>query len=414
MKLWVGQTISLFGSSITILALPLTAVLMLHATAFQMGILTAATNAPFLIVGLFAGVVVDRSTRRPILLIADLGRALLLLLIPIAALSNLLRIEYLYIIALLVGTLTVFFDVSYYSYLPSLIGHEQLIEGNSKLEASSSLAQIAGPGLAGGLVQLFTAPVAIVIDALSFLVSVVSLALIHVPEQPPSLPKQQRKVWVEIGEGIRLVGSNPLLRAITICGAIHNFASSMLSTVLLLYMTRELGIQPAVIGGIFAAGSCGSLVGALVGGRVSVRFGVGPMIVGAQVLTGIASLFYPLALGVSTIATTLVLMVGQVMWGLSRPIFNINQMSLRQAITPYHLLGRTNATIRFISWGAMAVGGIAGGALGEMIGIQSVLGVVSIGEFLAVLWVLFSSVRLIREPQLHLDEHIEQEKISKR
>jgi len=401
MKLWSGQTISLFGSSITLLALPLTAVLLLHATAFQMGLLTAATNAPFLAVGPFAGVIVDRLKRRPILILADLGRAFFLLLIPLTVVFHVLRIEYLDMIALVVGTLTVFFDVAYYSYLPSLISRDQLIEGNSKFETSYSLAQVAGPGVAGWLIQLLAAPNAIFMDAISFVVSGVSLAAIRTPEPSPSQTRRQ-KIWVEISEGMRFVWQNAVLRALTVCSATHNFANSMLYTIFVLYLTRNLELQPVLIGTIFAVGSCGALVGALVGGRLAARFGVGPMIIGAQLLTVLASLFYPFAANPSIVVTTLLLAGGQAIWGLSRPIFNINQVSLRQTITPDHLLGRMTATSRFFSWGMLVFGGLAGGLLGEMIGLRAVLGLVVFVEMLATLGVLFSPVRAVGDPHLYL------------
>ena len=213
-KLWTGQTISLIGSQVTFLALPLTAVLVLNATPAQMGFLTAAGAIPSLLVGLFAGVWVDRHRRRPILIAADLGRAALLLLIPVAALLGVLRIEYLYIVAFLVGTLGLFFEVAHHSFLPSLVGREQLVEGNSKLEISDSVAEIVGPGLAGGLVQLVTAPIAIAVDAISFLISALFLGLIRTPEPAPKPPDEQQNIFGEVVEGLALVSGNALLRAI--------------------------------------------------------------------------------------------------------------------------------------------------------------------------------------------------------
>lgn len=396
MKLWIGQTVSLFGSQFTLLALPLTAVLLLHANAFQMGILTASTTLPFLLVSLLAGVWIDRFRRRPFLIVADLGRAFLLISVPLLAIAGFLRIEYLYIVSFAVGTLTVFFEVAYYSFLPFLILREQLIEGNSKLETSSSFALIAGPGIAGALAQLVKPALLIFIDAFSFLLSALCLILIRTPEQAPTLAKQRKGVWKEISEGLSFVGKNPILRSLVGCGATHNLASSMLTTIFILHMTRDLAVQPATIGVIFACGSCGSLAGAFAGNRFSAKSHVGLTIIWAQLLTGIGSVFYVIATG-NHVVSSVCLITGQFVWGLSRPIFNIGQLSLRQTITPDHLLGRMNATIRFITWGIMPFGGFVGGLLGEMIGLRLTLGVVTLLELLAVLWILFSPIRITHQ-----------------
>ena len=247
-KLWTGQTISLFGSQITFLALPLTAVLVLEASPAQMGFLTAAGAIPSLLVGLFVGVWVDRYRRRPILIAADLGRAALLFAIPVAAILGMLRIEHLYVVAFLVGTLELFFDVAHRSFLPSLVKREQLVEGNSKLEMSRSIAMILGPGVAGGLVQLVTAPIAIAVDAISFLISALFLGWIRAPEPAPKPSDQRENIWRELGEGLRLVSGNRLLRAIAGCMGIVGLFNSVLEAVFVLYVTRELGIEPGLLG----------------------------------------------------------------------------------------------------------------------------------------------------------------------
>ena len=280
LKFWVGQTISVFGSQITNLALPLTAVLVLNASSSQMGVLNALGIAPFILVGLFAGVWADRMRRRPILLASDLGRFLLLGSIPLAALGGFLTIPYLYIIIFLVGIMTVFFDVSYQAFLPSLVGREQLVEGNSKLEVSNSAAAILGPGLAGVLVQALTAPIAIIFDALSFLVSAISLRVIRSQETAPELKQAAEKnVLREIREGLHVVFGNRLLWSIAGCTATANFFGSMWQAVFILYLTRELGMPPAVQGIIFAAGAPGALLAALISARVAKRLGLGTTII---------------------------------------------------------------------------------------------------------------------------------------
>jgi MFS family permease len=369
LKLWAGQTVSLLGSQVTALALPLTAVLTLEAGPIQMGLLGVAGSAPFLLIGLLAGVWVDRLRRRPILIGADVGRALLLGSIPVAALLGLLRIEQLYLVAFLVGILTVFFDVAYQAFLPALVPRARLVEGNSKLEASRSIAQIAGPGLGGGLVQLVTAPVTLVADALSFLGSALFLALIRAPETAPT-SEARASVWREIGEGLRVVLGNRLLRAIAGCTGTWNLFSNVMFAVLVLYATRELGIEPAVLG-------------------------PGRTIVGAALFGSATSLLIPLAQGPAAVVVAL-LTVAHFLMGLS-VVYNITQVSLRQAIIPDRLQGRMNATMRFLVWGTLPMGSLIGGVLGETIGLRPTLVVGALGSLLASVWLLFSPLRHLRD-----------------
>src|SRR5579864_2693147 len=242
-KLWAGQTISQFGTQVSQLAIPLTGVLVLNASAAEMGLLSAFEFAPFLLLSLFAGVWVDRMRRRPILIVADLGRTLLLASIPAAALIHALGMPQLYVVGLLSGVLTVFFDVAYQAYLPVLISREHLVEGNSKLEVSRSIAQIAGPGIGGALVQVITAPTAVLVDSLSFVVSVISLLLIRAPEpEPVRRPGKEGSMWAELREGLDVVVSNPLLRSIAGCTGTSNLFSNGMMAVFILYLTRQLGL----------------------------------------------------------------------------------------------------------------------------------------------------------------------------
>jgi Na+/melibiose symporter-like transporter len=408
MKLWVGETISVFGSMITGLALPITAAVLLKATPTQMGILGAAASAPFLLVGLFAGVWVDRLRRRPILISADIGRALLVGLVPLLWALGYLRIEYLYIIEFLAGVLTVFFDVSYQSFLPALVTREHLVDGNSKLEISRSSAQIAGPGLAGLLIQVAGAPIAMALDAVSFLVSAVFLGLIRTPEPMPDQPAQRRSIWHEIGEGLGVVFGNRLLRSIAGCTGTFNLFSSMAGAVFVLYLTQNLALQPAVLGIIFAAGAPGALVGALLSTRVTQRFGLGRTIAVSTGIGGLAGFLLPLAEAswARPLAVLVpMLVISQFVPVLTNVIYNINQVSLRQAITPDRLLGRMNASMRFLVWGTMPIGSLLGGALGEVIGLRATLLVAAIGSTASFLWVYFSPVRQLREqPQFEAKE----------
>jgi MFS family permease len=395
-KLWAGQTISLIGSGITALALPLTAALVLEATPAQMGILEAAGALPALLWGLFAGALADRRRRRPILIAADVGRAVLLALVPIAALTHLLRIEVLYVTAFLLSTLGLFFGVAYGPFLLSLVGREQLVEGNSKLQVSRSVAEICGPGLAGWLVELVTAPISMAADALSFLVSGLCLGLIRAPEPAPNSVEQRQGIWREIGEGLRLVGGDHLLRAIASCMAVLSLFNAALEAVCLLYVTRELGIEPGLLGLIFASGSVGFLVGAILPGHVTRRFGLGPATIGGILLAALSDLLTPLA-GGPVFVVVGILVVGQFLFGLGLTVFNVGQVSLRQAVTPDHLQGRMNGTMQVLALSIVPLGGLLGGALGETIGLRATLVAAALGEMTAAACLLLSPLRSLRE-----------------
>ncbi|MHB8646066.1 MAG: MFS transporter [Thermomicrobiales bacterium] len=403
LKLWAGQTVSQFGSQITVLALPLTAALTLHASAANMGFLAAASTAPFLLIGLFAGVWVDRLRRRPILIIADIARFALLALIPVLALYGALTLVALYAIAFLVGMLTVFFEVAYQSFLPAVVGRAHLVDGNSKLETTRSAAQIAGPSAAGALVQLVTAPIAIAVDALSFLVSVLFLSLMRMPEPPPARPTARRRVWAEIGEGLHAVMDDPILRATMGSAGTVNIFGSMLFAVFVLYALR-IGIGAGLLGLTFAVGNLGYLSAAFLTRSITRRFGIGPTISAGLIGMTFCGLLIPVA-GGPLVASVLCLMVAQFARGFGGTLFNINNVSLRQAITPDHLLGRVNATSRFVSTGALTIGSLAGGTLGAVFGLRPTLFIGAVGGLFAVVWVLCSPARTLREPPVPLEEH---------
>jgi len=391
LKLWTAQTISVFGDRFSELAIPLIAVLSLGATPGQMGILTAATRAPFLFIGLFAGVWVDRLPRRPVLITGDLGRAVVLLSIPLAAALGSLSMLHLYAVGVLVGILTVFFDVAYQAYLPALVHRGQLVEGNSKLEATRSLAGLAGPSIAGVVIQLVSAPLAIVLDAISFVASGGVISLIRRRESS-AVRSVRGPMLVEVREGLSVVLGNPLLRSIAGCTGTSNFFSSALFALFILFATRELKLGPAQIGVIFSIGGVTGLIGSLTAGWVAKRLGVGRTIVGASLLTGLATV--PVA--AASAETAWLLILSTMLGSVASPIYNINQVSLRQAITPHRLQGRMNATMRFLVWGTMPLGGLLGGVLGASLGLRAAIAVAAAGGLLAFLWVALSPVRTLR------------------
>jgi MFS family permease len=397
LKLWIGQSISVFGSQITGLALPLTAVLILNATPAQMGVLNALGIVPFILIGLFAGVFADRARRRPILMAADFGRFILLAIVPLAALGGFLSISALYVIIFLVGVLGVFFDVSYQAYLPSLVGREQIVEGNSKLEVSNSAAAILGPGLAGLLVQALTAPIAVIFDALSFLVSALSLSLIRSPETIAEHPHGvEQNILREIREGLNVVLSNRVLWSIAGCTATTNFFGSIWQAVFILYLTRELNLPPAIQGIIFAASAPGALIAAVFSARVAKRFGLGRTIMLAILLANAAELLIIPAKGPTPVAAALLIVAG-FLGSFGNVIYNVNQVSLRQAITPDRLLGRMNASMRVIVWGTIPLGALIGGALGEAIGLYPTIILGTILGLVSFLWIFFSPARHLTE-----------------
>lgn len=401
LRFWTGESISFVGSEVTRLALPLTAVLILHATPGQMGLLAALGNLPFLFVGLMAGVWVDRMRRRSLLIATDLVSAVLLASIPASFLLGRLSIVQLYAVMLLTGTAYVVSMVAYQSFLPSLVERRLLVEGNSKLEVSSSLATVVGPGVGGLLVELLSAPVAIAVDAASFLASAMFLGSIHVQEPPPKPRGQREPAGRQILEGLRLVGSNPVLRSIVSCGTMHNFFSRMIDALYVVYLVRELGVSPLLLGTILAFGGPGALVGAIFSQAASRRFGLGKTLIAAQALTGISRILIPVA-GGSLVVEASVLMLGNFLLGVSRPIFNVNQVSLRQAITPDHLQGRVNATMRFIMWSITPLGALLGGFLASYVSIDKILWLAAAGVLLSSLWVV--PLRNLKDPPAHVDE----------
>jgi predicted MFS family arabinose efflux permease len=293
--------------------------------------------------------------------------------------------------------------VAYQSFLPSLVSREQLVEGNSKLETSRSAAWIAGPGVAGWLVQVLGPPLAVVFDALSFAVSGTLIWLIRVRESAPSALRTRRGVWPELTEGLRFAFRNPYLRAIAGSSATSNLFDAVQLAVFVLYVTRDLEITPGVLGLILAIGNVGLLLGALGVGRVTERFGVGRTILGAATIMGIARLVVPFAAGPIELAVGL-LVVAQFCTSLGRMLYNVSHLSLRQAITPDAMLGRVNASMRFVAWGAFPLGALLGGLLGEAIGLRGALLVGGLGGLLAIAWIQLSPVPALSRTPSFADE----------
>jgi MFS family permease len=391
LSLWGAETISQFGSQVTFLALPLVAILVLDESAFKVAALTSAYFLPFLFFTLPAGVWVDRLRRRPILVLGDLARAAALATIPVAHWLDVLTIWQLYVVAFATGLGTVFFDVAYQSYLPSLVGRDQVLEGNSKLEISRAAANVGGPGLAGGLVAALTAPVAVLVDAVSFLASAFLLGAIRRQEDVP--PREDRRsLRAELSEGLRYVFRHRYQRGMIASTALANFFGQVVFSIVIVYAVRELGLTAGTIGIVFSVGSLGTFAAALTARRLGERLGVGRTIVLAALMFGPATLLIALAPKAAAIpliiCSLLILTFGGV-------LYNVTAISLIQAITPDRLLGRANASRRFVVWGVIPLGALVGGALASVIGLRGTMVVGAIGGALAVVPILLSPVRSV-------------------
>lgn len=398
LKLWSGQTISMFGSQVDDLALGFVAIVVLDATPFEVAVVGVLNFLPFILFTLPAGVWVDRLRRRGILIAGDFLRAGLLATIPLAYVADALTLWHLYVVVFLVGLCQVFFDVAYQSYLPSLVERDQIIEGNSKLEVSRSAAQVTGPGIAGLLVQIFTAPYAVLVDALSFVASGLFLIGIRKKEEKPerhAVDGVKPSLWTELKEGLSFVLSNPNLRAQAGCTATSNLFGSLAGAILLVFAVRELELSAAVIGMVFSIGAVGGLVAAVTARRIAARFGIGPTSIAAAAMFGPA--FALVAFAPVGTAAIPVLVASQLVFGFTVVLYNIPQLSYRQAICPPRLQGRMNSVMRFMVWGTIPIGALAGGALGTWIGLRQTILVGAIGGGLAFLWLVFS-------PQRHLHE----------
>jgi MFS family permease len=392
-RLWIGETVSQFGTQITFLALPLVAILVVHASTFEVGLLTAFDTLGFLVVGLPAGAWVDRMRFRSVLIVNDLIRAIALGSIPLAYALDVLTIGQLYVVALAAGISTVFFDVAYQSYLPELVDRTQLVEGNAKLQASESVSQIAGPSLGGVLIQALSGPGAIVVDALSFLWSAAWVGAIRArPPKPERKP--DRHLGREIKQGVAFVVRNPMLRAIAMCTGSSNLFSAITFSVFYVLLARQLDVSPGLIGLLTATSAIGGLIGSFLAGRLAERFGQGPTIwlsAAAGAPLGFVAPF------VHKDWSLVVLAAAQILWWGVVVVYNITQVSFRQGLCPPELLGRMNATMRFLVWGTMPLGGLVGGALGQTIGVRETLLVAAVGGCLPFVPVFLSPLRTMRE-----------------
>ena len=374
LRLWAGGTLSSFGAALRNVALPLTAVLTLDANALDMGVLVALQQLPVPLFGLFVGVWLDRVPRRPVMIGAELGRALLLLTVPAAAALGSLGMAQLYAVAFAIGVLTVVFDLGVTSYLPSVVGRENLIDANSKLAMAANPAAIGGRALGGLLVGLVGGPIALLADAMALLAAGGCVARIRTRERSAERGRDRvggESLWGEIGEGLRFLFGEPALRSVTLASAIGSCGGAVQQAVFLLYATRDLSIGPTWIGLILATGAACGLAGAGLAGPAARRFGPGPVLIFAPGVYALGAALVPLALPGALAVPTL--MAAQALMGAGLQLYSVNQISLRQSISPDRLLARVNAGRRVIVFGVIPIGALLGGLLGEVYGLRVAL-----------------------------------------
>ncbi len=395
-RLWAGETISEIGTQVTQFTMPLVAVLTLNATAFQVGVLNALRFVPVIVVALFAGVWLDRRRRRPVLIWCALGNAVLIGLVPVSSVLGFLSLGLLYVVATAAGTLTVVFDVGALSYVPFLVERRHLTEGNSKLTASSAFAGIAGPGLAGLLVGLLTAPITLSVDAVSYLFSALGVITIKKREPDPEQGAERTSMLRSITDGLRAVYGSKLLRVLLAQSTALNVGFGAVSTLYTVYAIRTLHLSPDKLGITIGSLAVGSLIGALAAARVGRALGMGRTM--AVSIIGVSAspalLLIPRS---ASLVALLVLSAGWLGHGFGIAMWNVNTITLRQALTPMRVLARMNATYRMLLFGALPAGALAGGLLGDVLGLRSALELGVIALATPILWLFFSPVFRLTE-----------------
>ena len=392
LKVWAGQSLSSLGGAVSDVALPLVAIVVVGASAFEFSVVRALTFLPFLLFALPAGVWLDRVRRRPVVVGADAALGLALLSIPLAHWLGLLTVWQLFVVAFAVGTLEVSFGIAYRSYLPTLVPRERLLDANAKLDTTASAASVAGPGLGGILVGALGAPAAVVVDAVSFAVSAV-LGLAVRAAEPEPLPQAGRRLREELAEGLAFVARHPQLRPIAVTTAALNFARSLVLAVFLVYAVRELGVSAGELGLVLACGNVGALVGAAVSTRLALRIGAGRAILATAATIAPATLFVAAA---PTEGALPFLVVAQVLTGFGALGYSITSTTLRQSVTPDALLGRMNSVMIFLGFSGVPLGSLAGGALASAFGLHAAIWIGAALAPLAVAPLLATPIRSVR------------------
>ncbi|HWT32576.1 MAG TPA: MFS transporter [Microbacterium sp.] len=395
LTMWSGQALSQFGEQVSLLGIPVLAVVLLQSTAFEVGVLDAAGLAAFLLIGLPAGAWIDRMRKRHVMIAADVVRALALASIPVLWALGVLHIWQLYAVAFVIGVATVFFDVSYQSVIPSLVRHDQIAEANGKLEATAQVAHLTGPAIAGGLIGLVSAPFAMITTACTYAASFAALAFTRDHERPRPAHEHE-PLRREIAEGLRWVFGNPALRRIVGTTSTSNLFNTISVTMLPIFLLRELGMSAATMGVILSLGAVGGVLGAIATPHLVRRLGEGPAIPISAISFSVVAVVLPVAAMVPSIAFGLLVVQGFVM-SFTVLVYNITQVTFRQRITPPRLLGRMNASIRFVVWGVMPIASLVAGGLGTWLGIVPTMWIGAIGQLASALFVVIGPFWAMRE-----------------
>ncbi|MFD8705833.1 MFS transporter [Kitasatospora sp. NPDC059648] len=396
-NLWLGQSASMLGSNMTAVAVPLIASVTLSASISELGVLSAASYLPYLLVSLFVGVWVDRKPKRPIIIGADLLRGATMMLVPCAWWLDALTVPLLVGVVLLVGLCSVVADIGNASLLPALVERDDLIEGNSKLELSSSVSNIGGHSLGGVIVQALTGPVAMALNAATFVVSALFTSRVRRREPAPESTGEPGSVWKDAAEGTRFVLGNPLLRVLVLATLVANFFALACEPLFLAFVTRSLDLAPTFVGVILASSGAGALIGAVLAGPMSRRMPLGRLLVFTSTAIGLASLLTPLATVVPEAAAIVLLLVMHVVNSAMVIVCNINLRAYRTSITPDELQGRMTAVVRMVVMGGAPLGAVFGGFLGDRIGVSPALVFASVGLLVAAGIIALSPVRRVTE-----------------
>jgi MFS family permease len=388
--LWLGQTVSALGTQVSMVALPLIAVLTLNVGPFELGILAALETVPYLILSLPAGAVVDRVDHRRTMIACDIGRAVALLGTTVAMALGVLSIGLLCVVALVVGSLSVFFTVAYTSYLAAILPPERLVAGNQRLELSESGARVAGPSIGGALMQLAGGAAAATLDGLSYLVSALAIVGSGRPARTAPVPSSQVGFLESMGAGLRHVLGDRILRDLACSTAIFNLGSGMILAVVVLFATREVGLDAAGFGLVYGLGNIGFVLGAVLVGFLTTRFGVGRTFAWSSFASAGAMILIAAA-GSGTGAVFL--LAGRFVGAAATPIYNVDSLSLRQARVSHAIMGRVNGTFQFLEWGALPVGSLVGGVLGAALGPRAALAAAAICGIASAIWIATSPAR---------------------
>jgi MFS family permease len=395
LKLWAAQSISQLGDQVTLLALPLVAVLTLDASAAQMGFLVAAELLPHLFFSLLAGVWIERSQRRRhLMIVADVGRAILLASVPVAYAFDVLSFPQLYAVAFAVGTFAVMFDVSWSTLFVAVVPRRDVVDANSKMSLSRAVSFVTGPSIGGFLVQLLTAPVTLLVDAVSYLGSAISLTRIRAQEPP--VERDGDGVIRSLRGGFAFVLKDELIRPELLCVATINLFNFVFHAIFVLYATRELGVEPGLLGLILGAGAVGGIIGALVATPVERMIGIGPAFTLGAVLFPLPLVLVPLASG-SELQIALMLGAAEFFCSVGVMILDVNAGSITFLRTPDRIRARTSGTFRFVNYGIRPIGALLGGALGTAIGLHTTLWIGVLGALAGVIFLVFSPIPRLRE-----------------